>query len=78
MPVHAVAASRRRVLAAVVTCFAASALGAQAPASVVPLPLKVVDVDYIELLQVAPGNVGLIAGQPGDERTWGGTIKVSF
>jgi len=36
------------------------------------------DVDYIELLQVAPGNVGLIAGQPGDERTWGGTIKVSF
>ncbi|HYD05643.1 MAG TPA: TonB-dependent receptor, partial [Reyranella sp.] len=36
------------------------------------------DVDYIELLQVAPGNVGLIAGQPGDERTFGGTIKVSF
>ena len=36
------------------------------------------DVDYIELLQVAPGNVGLIAGQPGDERTWGATIKVSF
>lgn len=36
------------------------------------------DVNYIELLQVAPGNVGLIAGQPGDQRTWGGTVKVSF
>ncbi len=36
------------------------------------------DVNYIETLQVAPGNVGLIAGQPGDPRTWGGTIKVSF
>ena len=36
------------------------------------------DVNYIELLQVAPGNVGLIAGTPGDQRTWGGTIKVSF
>lgn len=36
------------------------------------------DVNYLELLQVAPGNVGLIAGQPGDPRTWGGTIKVSF
>ncbi|MBL8649430.1 MAG: TonB-dependent receptor [Sphingopyxis sp.] len=36
------------------------------------------DVNYIELLQVAPGNTGLIAGQVGDPRTWGGTIKVSF
>lgn len=36
------------------------------------------DVNYIELLQVAPGNVGLIAGTPGDERTFGGTIKISF
>ncbi|MET0360138.1 MAG: TonB-dependent receptor [Sphingobium sp.] len=36
------------------------------------------DVDYIETLQVAPGNVGLIAGQPGDAQTWGGTIKFSF
>ncbi|MGX7925001.1 TonB-dependent receptor [Tsuneonella sp. HG094] len=36
------------------------------------------DVDYIELLQVAPGNVGLIAGQPGDVRTWGFTVKGSF
>ncbi len=36
------------------------------------------DVNYIELLQVAPGNVGLIAGTPGDERTWGGTIKFTF
>ena len=36
------------------------------------------DVNYIELLQVAPGNTGLIAGTPGDERTWGATIKFSF
>lgn len=33
------------------------------------------DVNYFELLQVAPSNVGLIAGQPGDPRTWGGTIR---
>ncbi len=36
------------------------------------------DVNYIDLLQVAPGNVGLIAGTPGDERTFGGTLKLSF
>ena len=36
------------------------------------------DVNYIDLLQIAPGNVGLIAGTPGDERTWGGTIRFSF
>ncbi|VWX52238.1 TonB-dependent receptor [Novosphingobium sp. 9U] len=36
------------------------------------------DVHYEDLLQVAPGNVGLIAGQPGDPRTWGGTIKYNF
>jgi Outer membrane receptor proteins, mostly Fe transport len=36
------------------------------------------DVNYFELLQVAPSNVGLVAGQPGDPRTWGGTIKFSF
>jgi iron complex outermembrane recepter protein len=36
------------------------------------------DVNYIETLQVAPGNTGLIAGQPGDPRTWGVTAKVDF
>lgn len=36
------------------------------------------DANYIELLQVAPGNTGLIAGTAGDARTWGGTVKVSF
>lgn len=36
------------------------------------------DVNYFELLQVAPSNVGLVAGQPGDPRTFGGTVKVSF
>lgn len=36
------------------------------------------DTQYFELLQVAPGSTGLIAGQPGDPRTWGGTIKFEF
>ena len=36
------------------------------------------DVNYMDNLQVAPGNVGLIAGMPGDPRTWGMTIKGSF
>ncbi len=36
------------------------------------------DVNYFDLLQVAPSNVGLVVGQPGDPRTWGGTIKFSF
>ena len=39
---------------------------------------NIFDVNYIENLQVAPGNTGLIAGQVGDPQTWGGTIKVSF
>lgn len=36
------------------------------------------DVNYFELLQTAPSNVGLIAGQPGDPRTYGLTIKSNF
>jgi iron complex outermembrane receptor protein len=36
------------------------------------------DQKYFELLQVAPGSTGLIVGNPGDPRTWGGTIKVKF
>ncbi|MFT4026297.1 MAG: TonB-dependent receptor [Novosphingobium sp.] len=36
------------------------------------------DVDYLELLQIAPGNIGLIAGTAGDPRTYGATLKVSF
>ena len=39
---------------------------------------NVFDVRYFELLQVAPSNVGLIAGQPGDPRTVGATMKFSF
>ncbi|WP_324739899.1 TonB-dependent receptor [Tsuneonella sp. CC-YZS046] len=39
---------------------------------------NVFDVNYFELLQVGPSNTGLIAGQPGDPRTWGGTIKFNF
>ena len=36
------------------------------------------DTQYFELLQVAPGSSGLIVGQPGDPRTFGGTIKFEF
>ena len=36
------------------------------------------DVKYFELLQTAPSNTGLIAGQPGDPQTYGLTIKGSF
>ena len=36
------------------------------------------DVDYFEQLQVAPGNVGMIAGQTGDPRTFGATVKLEF
>ena len=35
-------------------------------------------VDYFEQLNFGPGNTGLIAGVPGDPRTWGGTIRFDF
>lgn len=34
--------------------------------------------DYFEQLAVGPGNTGLIAGQPGDPRTWGLTLSSRF
>lgn len=36
------------------------------------------DVNYFEQLQVAPSNIGLVVGQLGDPRIWGGTIKFNF
>ena len=36
------------------------------------------DVDYFSELNFGPGNTGLIAGIPGDPRTWGGTIRIDF
>jgi iron complex outermembrane receptor protein len=36
------------------------------------------DVKYFEALSVPGGNTGLIAGQVGDPRTWGATIKAQF
>jgi iron complex outermembrane receptor protein len=36
------------------------------------------DEEYFEMLAVGPSNTGLIAGQPGDPRTWGVTLKASF
>jgi iron complex outermembrane recepter protein len=34
--------------------------------------------DYFDLLTGAPGNTGLIVGQPGDPRTYGVTLRVTF
>jgi len=36
------------------------------------------DTKYFDQLFVGPGNTGLIAGLPGDPRTWGGTIRFEF
>ncbi|HEX7693747.1 MAG TPA: TonB-dependent receptor [Sphingomonas sp.] len=36
------------------------------------------DQHYFELLSVQSGSTGLIVGQPGDPRTYGGTVRVSF
>lgn len=36
------------------------------------------DEDYFEQLLVGPGNTGLIAGLPGDPRTWGATASIAF
>ena len=34
--------------------------------------------DYFELLTAAPGNTGLYVGQPGDRRTFGVTLRMTF
>ena len=34
--------------------------------------------DYFDLLTAAPGNTGLYVGQPGDPRTVGVTLRMSF
>ncbi|TKD49944.1 TonB-dependent receptor [Sphingomonas baiyangensis] len=36
------------------------------------------DQKYFEQLATTPGSTGLVAGQPGDPRTWGGTIRFDF
>lgn len=36
------------------------------------------DTNYFEQLFVGPGNTGLIAGLPGDPRTWGATVRTRF
>ena len=36
------------------------------------------DANYFEQLFVGPGNTGLIAGLPGDPRTWGATAAITF
>ena len=39
---------------------------------------NVFDKDYFEQLNFGPSNTGLIAGNLGDPRTWGGTIRFEF
>ncbi|HAF41535.1 MAG TPA: TonB-dependent receptor [Sphingobium sp.] len=39
---------------------------------------NIFDQNYMEVLATTPGNTGLIAGQPGDPRTYGLTLKVDF
>ncbi len=39
---------------------------------------NVLDKNYYELLTAAPGNTGLIVGQPGDPRTVGVTLRVAL
>jgi iron complex outermembrane receptor protein len=34
--------------------------------------------NYFDLLTAAPGNTGLIVGQPGDRRTAGVTLRFAF
>lgn len=36
------------------------------------------DEEYFEQLAVTPGSTGLVAGQPGDPRTWGATLRFAF
>ena len=36
------------------------------------------DEEYFDQLNFGPSNTGLIAGIPGDPRTWGGTIRYEF
>ncbi|MBU6268640.1 MAG: TonB-dependent receptor [Sphingomonadales bacterium] len=36
------------------------------------------NVGYLEQLQIAPNSVGLVVGNLGDPRTFGGTVRVSF
>jgi iron complex outermembrane receptor protein len=36
------------------------------------------DVGYLEQLQIAPNSVGLVVGNLGDPRTFGGTVRLHF
>jgi iron complex outermembrane receptor protein len=36
------------------------------------------DTNYYDQLNFGPSNTGLIAGVPGDPRTWGGTVRFDF
>ncbi len=36
------------------------------------------DSEYFDQLNFGPSNTGLIAGVPGDPRTWGGTVRFEF
>ena len=36
------------------------------------------DTGYLEQLQIAPNSVGLVVGNVGDPRTFGGTLRLQF
>ena len=36
------------------------------------------DEEFFDFLTFGPSNTGLVAGQPGDPRTWGGTVRYEF
>ena len=39
---------------------------------------NLLDKDYFELLTAAPGNTGLYVGQPGDQRSFGVTLRMAI
>ena len=39
---------------------------------------NLLDEEYLDLLSAAPGNTGLYVGQPGDGRTVGVTMRMTF
>ena len=39
---------------------------------------NLLNTEYFDLLTAAPGNTGLIVGQPGDQRTAGVTLRFNI
>jgi len=41
-------------------------------------PRNLFNKDYLDLLSAQPGNTGLYVAQPGDPRTFGVTLRLTF